>query len=228
MRVMIIILSACYFVGCSSLMVQPQHVKSYNNGIAIIQDAKQNSKIQFEVAQEEIGGFNNTPLLIYLVVENLQDKQIFFDINHIHITMNDVSLAPLTFEDIAHSNIDFSDALYDYGIDTQPPQTQIVDPFFSPAAYTPYFLPAPFFGTFRYGFYDYSFSRANMYAMQQIQSKVRKILIANYLRKNTLLKNNPKSGFIAIPYNRLESGDLIMQVQVGEDKYELLLNLIKQ
>lgn len=227
-RFMLVFILFCFF-GCSSLIVKPDKIKSYNNGIAIIQDKKAKSKIQIEIAQEVIGGFERIPLIIYVVVENLLDETINFSPANIYFELNNKNIKPYNFNSIAYSNISIAQALYDYGIQSSSPNTAIIDPFFSATAYRYYPVPFMFDNGFfiAYRFYDYSFARAN-YATQLESYNARKFLIAHYLRKNTLHKNDVRGGFVLIPYNRLSAGDMYINVAIGEDTYRFLVKLIKK
>lgn len=227
-RFILICILLC-FVGCSSLIVKPDKIVSYNNGIAIIQDKRAGSKIQIEIAQEIIGGFDRTPLVIYIAVENLNDNTIYFSPENIFFDINNKDIKPYNFNALAYSSLSVANALYDYGIEPSSPNVTINDPFFSAAAYRPYPAPFIFDGGFfmAYRFYDYSFARAN-YAAQLESYNARKFLIAHYLRKNTLHKNDVRGGFVLIPYSCLKSGDMYINVEVGEDKYRFLVKLLKK
>lgn len=219
------------FVGCSTLAVKPDRILSYNNGIAIIQDKQAKSKIQIEIAQEVIGGFERIPLIFYIVVENLHDNTLHFSPDNISFEIDNKHIKPYDFNAIAYSNLSVAQALYDYGIVPKLPNSAINDPFFSISAYHPYYsMPIPFMidgGFFMaYRFYDYSFARAN-YAAQLESYNARKFLIAHYLRKNTLNKNDVRGGFVLIPYSRLKVGDMYINVKVGEEKYRFLVKLLK-
>lgn len=213
------------FIGCSSLSVAPENITSYNNGIAIIQDSKQNSKIQFEVAQDDIGGLDSNPLLIYIITENLGENSVAFNITNVRGDMNGVEIQPLSFARLKNSDISVTTALSDFGIEVPSPNVRVSNAFFSPMAYYPFYYPFYYGGAFGYGFYDYSFSRANMYAMQERERKGRRILMSHYLRQNTLKKNEPKGGFVLFPYSLLKAGDFILKVQVGGDEYKLNIKL---
>lgn len=212
--------------GCSSLSVKPQNIVSYNNGIAIIQSSKEKSKIQFEVAQNSIGGMENEPLLLYITAQNLSNKDISFDTDSISVQNNDKPLHALGFQELKYSNLNLSEALYAYGkeieVDTD---ITTIDPFFTPFYYSYY--PLYFYRGYGYRFYDYSFARASLQAERnaKLEKIAKQILIANYLRKNTLAQNDTKGGFIVIPYKKLESGVLLVSVQLGEDIHILTLSL---
>ncbi|WP_181882353.1 hypothetical protein [Helicobacter didelphidarum] len=227
-RVLLGATAVFFFIGCSSLLVKPENIVGYNNGIAIIQEEKPTSKIQFEVAQEEIGGLNESPLLIYIIVENLTDTKISFDTTNIEADLNGKTLYPLSFQELRQSGFNFIQPLSDYGIEIESVKANVHDPYFSISAYRPFYYPL-FFDRgfmFGYGFYDYSFSRANMLAQQQTEDKARKTLVGHYLRKNTLKKNSAKSGFIVFPYSQLSTGEFILKVQVKDEKHELKLQLV--
>lgn len=214
------------FISCTSLKVKPDKVVGYNNGIAVLQDKQLKSKIQIEIAQEVVGGFNNIPLIIYVVVENLQDDTIQFSPANISFKIGDKEIYPYDFYVTIRSNLNIGDALYEYGIETTPPNITISDPFFNSASYRlysmPFMLDNGFFMAHR--FYDYSFARANY--MAQLESyNARKFLIANYLRKNTLHKNDVKGGFLLIPYSKLKLGDMYINVRVGDELYKFLVQL---
>lgn len=215
------------FVGCSSLAVKPDGVLGYNNGIAIIQDTKTNSKVQFEVAQEVVGGFDDIPLILYISVENMSDNSLLFSTDNVSVLLNDKSLSPYTYDMIIRANVNIAQALYDYGIEVSTPNVNIVDPFFSSPAYYPYPVPVFFNGNFvmGYRYYDYSFARASVYSAQATQYNARKFLITHYLRKNTLNKNDVKGGFVLIPTNALQAGIMLVKVQVGKDIHTLKINL---
>ncbi len=218
----------CY-VGCSSLAVKPANIASYNNGIAIIQEKKAKSKIQVEIAQEIVGGFDRIPLVIYIAIENLHDEALLFSPANISFSINEESISAYDFYNLIRSNLNITQALYDYGIETTPPNNAINDPFFSATAYRPYPVPLWLDGTFfmGYRFYDYSFARASFYTNQTESYNARKFLIAHYLRKNTLHKHDVKGGFILIPYGSLRAGDMQIQVQVGQETYKFLVRLLQ-
>lgn len=222
-RFYIFVLFGLLFSGCSKLIVKPEKVVSYNNGIAIIQDKTQNSKIQFEVAQDDIGGLDSNPLLVYIIVENLGENEIMFSDKDVRGEINGISVRPLNFKQLKNSDVSVTTALGDFGIEVPSPNVRVDNTFFSPLAYYPFYY--PFYYGFGYGFYDYSFSRANMYAMQERERRGRRILMAHYLRQNTLKKNEPKSGFVLFPYSLLKEGDFILYVRVGEDNYTLKIRL---
>lgn len=217
------------FVACSSLHVQPRNIMGYDNGIAILQSEKPNSKAQVEVAQERIGGSNYTPLLLYIVVENLNDNNILFSMKNITIHINNKIITPTPFESLSHTNINLTESLYDYGIEIKPSEKFAKDSFFNINTYRPLLYPIIIDNvlTFRYRFYNNSLSRANMYATYQADNKARKLLIAHYLRKNTLTQNNAKGGFILIPYQKLESGNLNLKIDIEKDQHEFKINLTK-
>ncbi len=219
-----------FFVGCSSLVVKPENILAYNNGIAIIQDKKTQSKIQFEIAQEIIGGFDNIPLIIYITIENLSDSNILFSTDNVSMFLNGKSITPYSFNNFISSNINISQALYDYGIEVTTKNTNIIDPFFNPSSYYAYPIPIFLNGGFvmAYRYYDYSFARANIYSVQSTQYNARQFLIAHYLRKNTLKKNDVKGGFILIPRSNLKEGNMIVNVKVGKDIHTLKINLQKR
>ncbi|RDU73424.1 hypothetical protein CQA66_01825 [Helicobacter aurati] len=220
------ILCLTIFNGCTTLNVNPQNIVSYNNGIAIIQSNHTTSKMQFEIAQQQIGGIDNEPLLIYITGQNLTNEQLTFDTNNITVQNNNTSLHVLRFQELPKYNLNLSDALYAYGKDIEIDNIQITDPFFSSVSY---FSPFPLYFSrgFGYRFYDYSFARVNIQAAQnaQLQRKAKQILIANYLRKNTLTQSDTKGGFIAIPYDRMQSGVLLIKVRLGSDIHTLQINL---
>ncbi|TLE00815.1 hypothetical protein LS73_003535 [Helicobacter muridarum] len=217
--------------GCGSLSVKPQNIASYNNGIAIIQSNQEESKIQFEVAQNFIGGIDNEPLLLYITVQNLSNKDISFDTDSITVQNNNKILHALEFQELQRYNLNLSEALYAYGkeieIDSETSiEIKVIDTFFKSQFYYPYY-PLYFYRGYGYRFYDYSFARASLQAERNaiLQRKAKQILIANYLRKNTLTKNDTKGGFVVIPYKKMESGVLLVRVQLGEDTHVLTVNL---
>ncbi|MWV61317.1 hypothetical protein DCO58_10240 [Helicobacter saguini] len=224
-RFYIFIVFAIVLSGCSKLIVKPEKVGGYNNGIAIIKDKTQNSKIQFEIAQDDIGGMDNNPLLVYIIVENLTDGEVMFSDHDVSGDMNGVAVRPLSFKQLKNSDISVTSALGDFGIEVPSPNVRVENTFFSPAAYYPFYYPFYYGFGYGYGFYDYSFSRANMYAIQERERRGRRILMAHYLRQNSLKKNEPKSGFVLFPYSLLKEGDFILHVRVGDDNYKLNVRL---
>ncbi|MCI5786149.1 hypothetical protein [Helicobacter trogontum] len=218
-----------YFVACSSLTIKPDNIVSYNNGIAIMQDTKEKSKVQVEIAQEEIGGFDRIPLVFYITIENLSDDILQFSTENISIVLDGTTIKPYSFQALSRSSFSLSQALYDYGIEITPPNFKVNDPFFSMNAYHVYPMPFVFNDGFfmTYRFYDYSFSRANFYNMQLESFNARKFLISHYLRRNTLRKNDVKGGFVLIPYKNLRAGDMHIQVNVGSEAYDFLVKLSK-
>lgn len=222
-RVLFVCIALCFF-GCSSLTIKLDNEVSYNNGIAIIHGEQEKSKIQLEIAQEVIGGFNQVPFVIYVMVENLEDRVIDFSPANISFEMNNKNVKPYDFSSLKYSSFSISQALYDYGIEPTSPNIPITDAFFSASAYN---YPIPFGGLMVYGFYNYSFARAS-YITQLEAYNARKFLISHYLRKNTLRKNATAGGFMLIPYNYLKAGNMYIYVTVGEDKYRFLIKLLKK
>lgn len=230
MRLVFLCCVSLCFMACSSLVVKPDKIASYNNGVAIMQDKQEKSKIQIEIAQETIGGFDNVPLIFYVALENLSDEILQFSTENISIVLNEkIIIKPYSFQALSRSNFSLSQALYDYGIETTPPNLRVSDPFFSMNAYHIYPMPFMFDNGFfmAYRFYDYSFARANFYNMQLESFNARKFLISHYLRKNTLRKNDVKGGFILIPYRNLKAGDMYIQVSAGSEIYRFLVKLSK-
>lgn len=229
MRLVFLCCVNLYVIACSSLVVKPDKITSYNNGVAIMQDKQEKSKIQLEIAQETIGGLDNVPLVLYVAIENLSDEILQFSTENISIILNEKIIKPYSFQALSRSNFSLSQALYDYGIEITPPNLKVSDPFFNMNAYHIYPMPFMFDNGFfmAYRFYDYSFARANFYNMQLESFNARKFLISHYLRKNTLRKNDVKGGFILIPYKSLKAGDMYIQVNAGSEIYRFLVKLSK-
>ena len=230
MRFVVYIFLAFVLSACSSLQLKTSAPNSYNNGVAIFHDTKQNSKIQFEIAQEKLGGLSISPLLIYIMVENLNEKTIDFDIANINAKMNEKPIKPLTYKEVKNADLSLIESLSEYGIEVKTPPLRDLDsiafsPFFSPGVYYPFF---PFYPYGGFGFFDYSFARSSAYANAVATAREReakRVFIMQYLRRNTIAKNEAKGGFVLFPYHVLESGDFILQVKVGDDEYILRLKL---
>lgn len=216
---------AIMLCGCSKLLVKPENISGYNNGIAILQEAKDKSKVQVEVAQDDIGGIDSNPLLIYIIAENNTESSVMFSSDNVYGELNGVQIKPLSFKTLKNSDISVTTPLSDYGIEVPSPNIRIDNTFFSPGAYFPYYYPGFYGFGFRYGFYDYSFSRANMYAMQERERNGRRILLAHYLRQNTLKQNEPKNGFVLFPYSLLSAGKFILHIKIGDETYKFNINL---
>ena len=221
-------------VGCHSLNISAKNVSGYNNGIAVMQKSDEDSKIQVEVGQGSIGGAGKTPLLLYVMVENLKEEKIIFDTNNVFIKIGDTEIYPMSFERLKYSNIDFRDALYDYGIESNI-DVKINEPYFSPSVYRPLFYPIILDNRvfLAYRFYDYPFSN-NGYYQARIK-KANEILVSRYLRKNTLEKNSAKGGFVAFSYSdinralkKFQNSTPIVMVKVGNKSYSFDINIYQK
>lgn len=219
----------CLCAGCSSLAIKIPESASYTNGIAIMHSQKAKSKVQLEIAQEIVGGFNLIPFIIYIAAENLSEETIFFAPSNVSLYVGEKNIAFFESKHLRNITLNVTQALYDYSIEvTSPNNRMIYEPFFYPDAYR--FYPVPFMldsGFFlHYRFYDYSFARAR-YAQYNATNNARMFLVAHYLRKNTLKKHDVKGGFLLVHPSVLKAGVLLIRVQIGEDIHEFSLYLSK-
>ncbi|PAF42889.1 hypothetical protein [Helicobacter sp. 11S02629-2] len=233
MKLYLTILTCIVFLtGCTSLVLQPSQISSYDNGIKIYQDSKPSSKIQLEVGQEKIGGFDTTPLVLFVTAES-KDTSSIFDVSNLYFYMNGKQVYPLNYDELKWANLNLSDAAYDYGIYTKPADISTTlspsDIYFSAPFYAP-FVPFGIYGLgFNYGFYNYAIARSTLQAQlkQNAINQANALIYQNYLRKNTLLKDSAKGGFVLIPYSRLKAGTLKVEVKVGKDTYDTSIKLLK-
>ncbi|PAF50201.1 hypothetical protein BKH43_05555 [Helicobacter sp. 13S00401-1] len=233
MKLYLTILTCVVFLtGCTSLVLQPSQVSSYDNGIKIYQDSKPNSKIQLEVGQEKVGGFDTTPLVLYVTAESKNTPSIF-DLSNLSFYMNGKPIYPLSYDELRWANLNLSDAAYDYGVYTKPARISTAltpsDIYFSAPFYAP-FVPFGIYGFgFNYGFYNYAIARSTLQAQldQNAINKANALIYQNYLRKSTLLKDSAKGGFVLIPYKRLKAGTLKVTLKVGSDTYDTSIKLLK-
>lgn len=217
-------LAIVFFYGCASYNVLPQNITRYDKGVKILDSQKASSKVQIEVAQNTLGGFKDTPLVVYVGAEITSGNDVVFDTDNITVKEQNSALPVLTYEQLLTSKFDFTRILEDFGIPTPTPtviNNNIISPFF-------YFGRGGFlaYGPF---FYPFLFDNSQNQQLIQEQIQSRKIMGANYLRKTTLsIKSKAKGGFIAIDPKNIKPGVITLNVILDKDTHTFNLDITKK
>ncbi|PAF50200.1 hypothetical protein BKH43_05550 [Helicobacter sp. 13S00401-1] len=232
MKLVIMIIGCIVFLtGCVSLSLQPAKISSYDSGIKIYQDSKPTSKIQIELAQEKVGGFNTTPLVLYITAES-KDTQNTFDMSNISFYMNDKEVFPLTYSELKKESLDLSDVAYDYGIYIKPQSANKIMIANELHSGEPTYVPLRPHGihafSIKYAPNSYVASKQDLQARlnQNARAKTNALIYKSYLKKDTPYKGSIQGGFVLIPYKELKPGILRVIVKVGDDAYSTQIKLL--
>lgn len=73
MKKIVLVAIALLMSACASYKITPEHVTSYNNGIQVMTSTQAKSKVQLEIAQSKLKGLNESPLVLYVAAQVIEE-----------------------------------------------------------------------------------------------------------------------------------------------------------
>ncbi|WP_104749897.1 hypothetical protein [Helicobacter cynogastricus] len=209
--------------GCTKYSVIPENVTRYNNGVQVLTSSQSNSKVQVEVAQKQLKGLDNPPLVIYVGAQITGGSPVDFDSSHITATEGQINLPVLNFRQMVRSSYDFDPVLQKFNIAV--PSTPI----------TGDNIPSPMFYYGQGAFLAYDMMMgvpfmmmddAQTQAIMQDERQAFKIMAINYLRRSTLKPDGKaRGGFVVIDPKHITPGTIVVKIALNKDVHTFKLDI---
>lgn len=211
-----------FLCGCTTYSIVPNGDIRYHNGVKLLDSSKKYSKVRVEIAQEKIGSANDIPLTIFVIAQNLSGTRSEFSLNNISLHQASKTLPILSEKEAKASNFDFKHIVESYGIFI-PQKNSSPQHFTIPFIYSGYLV----------GFYHHSLINARSRMQEQVQLEDKRlkksIIISNYMRKNTLdSKEDVASGFILIDSKHLNSGEIMLNININNELHSFTFTINKK
>ncbi|WP_121020881.1 hypothetical protein [Helicobacter vulpis] len=216
-------LSVAFIAGCAKLSITPEQVSRYNNGVQVLTSSQPNSKVQVEVAQKQLKGLDDPPLVLYVGAELTGGSPLDFDSSHISVSEGQRNLPVLSFKQMLKSSYDFDPVLQKFNIAV--PSTPI----------TGDNIPSPMFYYGQGAFLAYDMMMgvpfmmmddAQTQAIMQDERQAFKIMAINYLRKSTLKPNSKaRGGFVVVDPKHITAGTLVVRVALNNEVHTFKIDV---
>ena len=206
MRVALMALSFIFFIGCTQVYeLTPQASFSFQQGKKTLTSTKATTRVEVQSAQDSYTP--NEPLLFLVLAKS--KKPVIFDSTQVILEQGSKILLPLASDYILSSNQNFTKSLQDFNIPI-PPMTS--------GGPNPNFVIGP------RGYVFIINNMGNDSYFKEIEFS-RRILAANYLKKNTLNKEEFLGGLVAFIPKDLQAGDFELKVTIDGEEHSFKFQL---